>query len=459
MTLPFYIYNTLAREKQEFIPKNPEHVTFYLCGPTVYDTPHLGNARSAVMFDVLYRVLKWRYHKVTFMRNFTDIDDKIIKAARENGEEISALTERTSQYYLDDMTALNVLLPDVMPKATEHVPEMIDLIQKLIERGHAYEAEGHVLFDVNSMKDYGKLSRQNREGMIEGARVEVAPYKKDAADFVLWKPSTDDQPGWDSPWGRGRPGWHIECSAMIHKHAGFPVDIHAGGHDLVFPHHENEIAQGECAYGQEYARYWMHNGMLIVDGEKMSKSLGNFLLVRDVLPEVKGEVIRFYMMGTHYRQPYDFHRDKLREQKDMLDRFYLALRHTKEIRIDENMEVPEEVQKALFDDLNTPLVVTHLHEYLHGLNKAENESEKRVYKTKLVRSAQFLGVLQQDPVAWFEEGFGAGPDSAEITSMLEKRTEARASKNYAEADKIRDWFKENNIEIEDGATGTTWRRK
>lgn len=459
MTLPFFIYNTLAREKQEFIPKNPDHVTFYLCGPTVYDTPHLGNARSAVMFDVLYRVLRWRYDKVTFIRNFTDIDDKIIKAAAENGEEISALTERTAQYYLDDMAALNVLEPNIMPKATDHVDEMIDLIEKLIERGHAYAAEGHVLFHVNSWEDYGKLSRQNRDDIIAGARVEVAPYKKDAADFVLWKPSADDQPGWDSPWGRGRPGWHIECSAMIHKHAGFPVDIHAGGHDLVFPHHENEIAQGECAYGEEFCNYWMHNGMLVVDGEKMSKSLGNFLLVRDVLPDVKGEVVRFYMMGTHYRQPYDFHRDRLSEQKDMLDRFYMALRKNKDVEIDDDLDVPEEVQKALLDDLNTPLVVTHLHEYLHGLNKAETLEQKREFKTKLLKSADFLGVMQQDPNAWCEEGCSDGPEASEIEAQLEKRATARAAKDYAAADKIRDWFKDNSIEIEDTADGTTWRRK
>ena len=306
------VYNTLSREKEPFAPIDPAHVRMYVCGPTVYDYVHIGNARPVVAFDVLYRLLKRRYPRVTYVRNITDIDDRIMVRAADNKETIEALTTRTADAYRSDMRRLGALPPDIEPRATEYVAEMVAMIERLVAKGHAYAAEGHVLFSVPSMDDYGRLSRRDRDELVAGARVEVAPYKKDAADFVLWKPSTDQQPGWPSPWSRGRPGWHIECSAMSAKHLGETFDIHAGGLDLIFPHHENEIAQSRCAFGQPMmARYWMHNGFLNISGEKMSKSLGNFLTVHELLDQYPGEAIRLLLLSAHYRQPLDFTQDGL----------------------------------------------------------------------------------------------------------------------------------------------------
>jgi cysteinyl-tRNA synthetase len=358
------IYNTLARAKQRFEPIDEANVRLYVCGPTVYDYAHIGNARPVVVFDVLFRLLKHVYgpEHVTYVRNITDVEDKIIKAALENGEEIDALTRRTTQVYHEDMAELGALPPSFEPRATQHVPGMVALIETLIAKDHAYEADGHVLFSVPSMKNYGSLSRHSRDELVAGARVEVAPYKRDPADFVLWKPSNDQQPGWDSPWGRGRPGWHIECSVMSAAHLGETFDIHGGGQDLIFPHHENEIAQSICGTDGDFAKYWMHNGYVVVNGEKMSKSLGNFFTVRELLDEEdwpgeqhkKGEAIRLALLSAHYRQPLDFTRDKMKEAKAQLDGLYGALRHVNE---DVVAAPPQDVLDALSDELNTPLAL------------------------------------------------------------------------------------------------------
>src|SRR6476659_90732 len=350
------IYNTLSREKEPFAPIDAGHVRMYVCGPTVYDYVHIGNARPVVAFDVLYRLLKRRYPRVTYVRNITDIDDRIMTRAAENGEPIEALTDRTAQAYQTDMGRLGALVPDVEPRATAYVGQMVALIERLVAGGHAYAAEGHVLFSVPSMPDYGRLSRKPRDELIAGARVEVAPYKKDPADFVLWKPSTDAQPGWPSPWGRGRPGWHIECSAMSAAHLGETFDIHGGGLDLIFPHHENEIAQSRSAFGHAImAKYWMHNGFLNISGEKMSKSLGNFFTVHELLDQYPGEAIRLLLLSAHYRQPLDFTHDGLQQAKATLDHWYGALRGK---TVASANAVPASVETALSDDLNTPLAIS-----------------------------------------------------------------------------------------------------
>jgi cysteinyl-tRNA synthetase len=345
------IYNTLSRQKEEFKPIDGSNVRMYVCGPTVYDFAHLGNARPVVVFDTLYRLLKRHYPKVTYVRNITDVDDKIMAKARDSGEAIDIITKRTTQAYHDDMGALNALPPDIEPRATQHIPQMVSLIADLIQKGHAYEAEQHVLFNVPSMKEYGLLSRRPRDELIAGARVDVAPYKKDPADFVLWKPSALDQPGWDSPWGRGRPGWHIECSAMAKEHLGDTFDIHGGGLDLIFPHHENEIAQSRCAHdGAPLANYWMHNGFLTIDNDKMSKSLGNFFTVRQLLAKAPGEALRLSLLSAHYRQPLDFSEKALLDAKTTLDRWYQALRATAGVET-AAAEPGETFEATLLDDL------------------------------------------------------------------------------------------------------------
>src|SRR3954470_13971008 len=379
------VYNTLSREKEPFVPLQPEHVRLYACGPTVYDYVHIGNARPAVAFDVLYRLLKRRYPRVTYVRNITDIDDKIMARAAKNGEPIDALTDRTSDAYQADMGRLGALVPDVEPRATAYVGQMVALIDRLIERGHAYAAEGHVLFSVPSMADYGRLSRKPRDELIAGARVEVAPYKKDPADFVLWKPSTEAQVGWPSPWGRGRPGWHIECSAMSAAHLGETFDIHGGGLDLIFPHHENEIAQSRSAFGHAImAKYWMHNGFLNISGEKMSKSLGKFFTVHELLDQYPGEAIRLLLLSAHYRQPLDFTHEGLQQAKATLDRWYGMLRSK---AVGEANAVPQSVEDALSDDLNTPMAISALHQLGDP--------------AELVAGANALGLLQHDAEAWF----------------------------------------------------------
>lgn len=463
MDLTLKITNTLTREKEVFRPIDPSHVRLYVCGPTVYDFAHVGNARPVVVFDVLARLLRRLYpapeHRVTYVRNITDVDDKINARARENGETIADLTARTAAQFHEDMAALGALPPDVEPRATHHIAEMIALIERLIAKGHAYAADGHVLFSVPSMPAYGGLSRRDRDDMIAGARVEVAPYKKDPADFVLWKPSDPELPGWDSPWGRGRPGWHIECSAMSWKHLGETFDIHGGGLDLIFPHHENEIAQSRCAFGSHVmANYWMHNGFVTVEGEKMSKSLGNFYTVHDVLQEWPGEAIRLLLLSAHYRAPLDFSKAGLREAKAQLDRLYQALRNAADVPAEADAAVPDDVMAALLDDLNVPLAIARLHEAAGRLNKAGDAAERIAAKTALLAGAAVLGLLQGDPEAWFQGGAGDGPDPAEIERLIQARADARKARDFAEADRIRDDLKAQGIELEDGPQGTTWKR-
>ncbi|UCH75862.1 MAG: cysteine--tRNA ligase [Rhodospirillales bacterium] len=455
------IHDTLRRKKVVFEPLDPDHVRFYVCGPTVYDFAHIGNARPVVVFDVLARLLRHLYPRVTYVRNITDVEDKINDRAKQLGEDIRSLTERTARQFHEDMAALGALPPDIEPRATEHITEMIAIISALIANGHAYEADGHVLFDVPSMPDYGRLSGHSREELVAGARVEVAPYKQDPADFVLWKPSTPDLPGWESPWGRGRPGWHIECSAMSIKYLGRTFDIHGGGQDLIFPHHENEIAQSRCAHPDAgFAKYWMHNGYLMAEGEKMSKSLGNFYTVHELLEEFpgRGEAIRLVLLQTHYRQPLDFTKDGIVQAKATLDRFYLALREAAGIAA-AAFEAPD-VMAALSDDLNTPLAISHLHEALGALNKAATDKEKAAAKGRLLAGGALLGLVQQDPEAWLR-GAAEASDTGDagIESLIAQRNEARKSKDFETADRIRDDLSKAGIVLEDKPDGTTvWRR-
>lgn len=445
------LYNTLARKAEDFQPLDPARVRLYVCGPTVYDFAHIGNARPVVVFDVLFRLLRHHYgtEQVIYARNITDVDDKIMAAAEASSEAIGAVTARTTKAFHDDMAALRALPPTVEPRATGTIPEMIELIQGLIEKGHAYAAEGHVLFAVGSFADYGALSRRDTEELLAGARIDVAPYKRDAMDFVLWKPSSAEQPGWDSPWGRGRPGWHIECSAMAWKHLGKVFDIHGGGLDLIFPHHENEIAQSRCAHGNNaMAQVWMHNGYVVVDGEKMSKSLGNFLTVRQLLEEGHdGEAIRLALLSGHYRQPLDVTRGKLGEAKAQLQRFYGALRG----RDLAEVPPPAALLEALDDDLNTPKALA----VLHGLANRAHHGEATA-AAELKAGAALLGLLEADPEAWFHGG--SADEGAEIEALIAERQAARKARDFALSDRIRDDLKARGIELEDGPQGTTWRR-
>ena len=446
------LHNTLTREKAAFEPLDPGHVRMYVCGPTVYDHAHIGNARPEVVFDVLARLLRRLYPKLTYVRNITDVDDKINAKAKDSGRPIGEVTEETTKVFHADMAALGVQAPDIEPRATDHVPEMVAMIARLVAGGHAYPAEGHVLFHVPAMADYGRLSRRNRDDLIAGARVEVAPYKKDPADFVLWKPSAADLPGWDSPWGRGRPGWHIECSAMSKAHLGETFDIHGGGLDLVFPHHENEIAQSRCADQTPFmARVWMHNGYVMVEGEKMSKSLGNFYTVHDLLAEFPGEAIRLALLQTHYRQPLDFTKEGIREARRTLDRFYGALRHGHGPPLSDT--VPGPVLEALCDDLNTPLAIHHVHTLVTTLNKADDKQSAR---DDLLAAGRLLGLLAADPEDWLRPTVGG---EAEIETLIGQRTKAREDRDFAAADAIRDDLKARGIVLEDGPGGTTWRRE
>ena len=471
------LFNTLTREKQRFEPLDSGNVRMYVCGPTVYDDAHIGNARPAVVFDVLFRLLRHLYGDahVAYVRNITDVDDKIIAAHRETGEPIAALTERTTRAYHQDVRALGCLDPTFEPRATAHIAEMRAMIVRLIERGHAYAADGHVLFDVPSMPGYGALSRRDLDEMIAGARVEVAPYKKDPRDFVLWKPSEPADPGWDSPWGRGRPGWHIECSAMSCRYLGETFDIHGGGADLIFPHHENEIAQSTCAHdGRPLARYWVHNGYLMTEGEKMSKSLGNFYTVHDLLREFPGEAVRLALLQTHYRQPLDFTRDGLAEAKRILDRFYIALRAAQGTppAAGANGEAAADVVEALCDDLNTPLALSVLHDRLAELNKAEGDTDKARAEAALLGSANILGLLADDPRHWLQESIGSAATvnsrvSADgrvihgrewVERQIEERDAARKKRDFSTADRIRADLAVAGVILEDGPRGTTWRR-
>jgi cysteinyl-tRNA synthetase len=457
MTIHFY--NTLAREKQAFQPIDPNNVRMYVCGPTVYDYAHIGNARPVVVFDVLYRLLRHTYgaDHVTYIRNITDIDDKIMESAKANNETIASVTQRTYGWYRDDMKAVGALSPDREPRATEFVPQMVVMIARLVEQGHAYPAEGHVLFNVPSMPEYGQLSKRSLDDLIAGARVEVAPYKKHPADFILWKPSTPDQPGWDSPWGRGRPGWHIECSAMSGELLGEVFDIHGGGLDLIFPHHENEIAQSRCAHGtQVMARYWLHNGFVQVNGQKMSKSLGNFFTVHELLEEGhRGEAIRLALLAAHYRQPIDITRDGLKEAKVTLDRMYTALAR---VEIEAEPKPTDHILAALADDLNTPLALSEMHDLVSRLNKAETKDEQRALKSALLGAGRLVGLLEQAPAAWFQATAGGALDAAAIEGQIEARKAARKAKDFAAADRIRKELAEAGIVLEDGPQGTTWKR-
>jgi len=449
------LYNTLTRRKEVFEPLDPANVRMYVCGPTVYDLPHIGNARPVIVFDVLYRLLRSIYGAahVRYVRNITDVDDKINAAAKANGEPIRALTERTAAEFAADVAALLALPPDVEPRATDHVGPMIAMIERLIASGHAYEAERHVLFAVGSLKEYGRLSRRSRDELVAGARVEIAPYKRDPADFGLWKPSPEGLPGWESPWGRGRPGWHIECSAMGEVHLGDTFDIHGGGLDLIFPHHENEIAQSAAAHdGAPLARYWLHNGFVTVDGEKMSKSEGNFTTIRDVLDEAPGEAARYAMLTSHYRDPLDWTGERLSQARHALDRFYLALRQAGD-EMAESAAGPR-VTAALEDDLNTPLALAALHETLGELNKASASDRPRL-KAELVAGGAPMGLLQQAPETWLQ---GAAGGEGEVEDLIRRRNDARRARNFAEADRIRTELAIRGILLEDGPGGTTWRR-
>jgi cysteinyl-tRNA synthetase len=445
------LYNTKTRRKEPFRPIDPSHVRMYVCGPTVYDRAHVGNARPVVVFDMLYRVLRRLYPRVTYVRNITDVDDKIMAAAKENGEPIEALTRRTTEAYHADMAELGALDPDVEPRATGHVGEMIALIVALIAKGHAYAADGHVLFHVPSYADYGALSRRSQDEMIAGARVEVAPYKRDAADFVLWKPSSPDQPGWESPWGRGRPGWHIECSAMAEKHLGEHFDIHGGGLDLIFPHHENEIAQSVCAHdGRPFANVWMHNGFVTVDGEKMSKSLGNVRTVREALEQGhRGETIRYFLMSTHYRQPLDWTETGLAAARASLDYLYGALRQAGEAQAAPTLD--PEFEAALVDDLNTPLALARLHALAGRVHQGHGGAVN-----ELLAAAALLGLARTTADEWFK----GGADDAAVERLIVRRNEARAARDFAEADRIREELLARGIVLEDRPGGRTdWRRK
>ena len=457
------LYDTKARAKREFVPIRPGRVGMYVCGPTVYDRAHIGNARPVIVFDVLYRLLRRLYgaDNVTYVRNITDVDDKINAAAKQSGEPIAAITARTTRMFHDDMAALGALEPDHEPRATEHIAGMIAMAERLIERGHAYEAEGHVLFHVPSMEGYGALSRRSQKDLIAGARVEVAPYKKDPADFVLWKPSSDDLPGWDSPWGRGRPGWHLECSVMSETFLGVPLDIHGGGQDLIFPHHENERAQSLCVHDLDvFANYWVHNGFVVVEGEKMSKSLGNVLTVDEVLADIgrdRGEVARLLMLGTHYRKPLDWTAAGVCEAKANIDRLYTALDGLSDVEAEGRDALPEGILTALEDDLNTPRAMAEFYALATAANKATDAAERSRIKGAMLAAGDVLGILRHDAAAWFK-GSGEDLNVERISELIAVREAARESRDFATADRIRDELSAEGIVLEDGPDGTRWKR-
>ncbi len=462
--MKLYIHDTLKREKVEFVPRNPSRITLYVCGPTVYSYAHIGNARPVVVFDTLFRLLRQLYGEahVVYARNITDVDDKINKAAMDQGVGIDVITNRFADIYNADMATLGALRPTLEPRVTHNMDAIIKQIGDIVANGHGYAAEGHVLFDVESFKDYGHLSNRSVDDMIAGARVEVAPYKKNAHDFVLWKPSKPGEPVWDSPWGPGRPGWHIECSAMIEANLGLPIDIHGGGHDLIFPHHENEIAQGVCAqhghdHDAEYARYWMHNGFLTLDAEKMSKSLGNVKLVHDLIKEVPGEVIRLALLSAHYRGPLDWTGELIAQTRSRLDGLYGTLRKVKDVAV-QDVVVPQAVMEALCDDLNTPRALAELSSLAKAVEVAESDTARSMAKSNLLAAAGLLGLLQGDADAWFTAG--ADDDlTAKVEGLLAERIAARAAKNWPEADRIRKELDDLGIVVMDGPTGATWKLK
>ena len=456
------IQNTLENTKEEFIPIDSTNVRIYACGPTVYDYAHIGNARMAVVNDLLVRLLRTLFPKVTYVSNITDIDDKIIEAAQTANTPMQELTLKFEAIYNEDMAALGVRLPDIQPRATDHIAEMIDLTKTLVKLGHAYEKEGHVLFHVPSFEKYGCLSGRNRDEQIIGSRVEVAPFKKDPTDFILWKPSPDPLPGWDSPWGFGRPGWHLECSAMSEKTLGIPFDIHSGGMDLTFPHHENEIAQTCSAHKKinnpkYFAKYWFHNGFVNVEGEKMSKSIGNIRLVHEMIKEYKGEVLRMTLLSAHYRQPLNWTKEIIKQNSTMLDRLYRTLKDLEHIdAYTNNHALPQSILGGFYDDLNTPKVIAELNILTNKVTKV-NEEEKSLIKYCLLETGKVLGILQQDPGEWLGYGRSKNLDEATIENLIKDRNEARRNKNFEMADSIRKKLKESGIEIEDKSDGTIWR--
>ena len=452
------IFNTLNSKKETFKAIDSNHVKIYACGPTVYNYAHIGNARMAVVFDTFVRTLKAMYPKVTYVSNITDIDDKIIEAAKEQEVEISQITDKYTKIYNEDMARLNVLPPDVQPKATEFIPEMINLIEDLISKDFAYEKEGHVLFHVPLYLNYGKLSNRNREEQIAGSRIEVAPFKKDPADFILWKPSDDTQPGWDSPWGIGRPGWHTECSAMSEKTLGLPFDIHGGGRDLIFPHHENEIAQSCCSSASiddptSYARYWMHNGFVTIDGEKMSKSLGNIILVKDLIEDHHGEVIRLALLSSHYRQGLDWNEKIIHQSKKLLDKLYAILKDLENINQVDSIQSNKDVIGPLMDDLNTPGLIAELNKVVKEFSTIK-DNEKPAVKSKLIFIGSILGILGDKNFNHVSDEF-----KNKIEELIQKRTEAKQDKNFDKADEIRQELLDLGVEIKDSSDGTSWNLK
>jgi len=454
------LYNTLKREKEVFEALDPERVTMYVCGPTVYNFAHIGNARPAVIFGLLHKLLRLHYPNVVYARNITDVDDKINASAAEEGVDIDTIAQRYTKAYHEDMAALGVGTPTLEPRATQHIDQMLAMIQRLIDSGHAYQAEGHVLFQIESYPPYGTLSRRDMREMIAGARVEVAPFKRHAGDFVLWKPSKDPQPGWDSPWGWGRPGWHLECSVMAETHLGETIDIHGGGQDLVFPHHENEIAQSVCAHGgAAFARHWVHNGFVTVEKRKMSKSLGNTMIVHELLKSHPGEALRYLLLSAHYRQPLDWSDEALERCKRTLDRLYGILRTA----TDAHGELPaggepgEAFLDTVRDDLNTPVALAELNRAARALANATSAEQAATAAAELKADAGFLGLLQIEPDEWF--AMDADKDEVrKIEGLIEQRAQAKAAGDYETADAIRDKLAAMSVQLADGPDGTRWRK-
>ena len=452
------LFNSLSRKPEPFVPLHPDRVTMYVCGPTVYNYVHIGNARGPVVFGILARLLRRHFPRLVYARNITDVDDKINQAAIEQQVPIGTITDKFAAAYREHMGALGVDLPDLEPHATAHIPQIIAMCERLIESGHAYAAEGHVLFAVETYPEYGQLSRRSTDEMLAGARVEVAPYKRSAGDFVLWKPSTPELPGWDSPWGRGRPGWHIECSAMCEAAFGETIDIHCGGIDLQFPHHENEVAQSVCAHGgKPFARYWLHNGMLNMDGRKMSKSLGNVFRIDEVLANHPAEALRLALMSAHYRQPLDWTEGLIEQCVRTLDRLYGTLRELASIQVDAGA-IPETVESALLDDLNTPQALAALAQIAADARRASDDAERARLKSGLLAGGLALGLLQQDPAAWFARGTAdGGLDAAAIDARVQERQAAKQARDFARADAIRKQLAEQGIEVEDTPAGPRWK--
>ena len=450
------LYDTFSNSKKKFEPIDPKNIRMYVCGPTVYDYPHVGNARPVIVFDILFRILQNLYgtEHVTYVRNITDVDDKIINASQENNEDINELTSRTINYFHTDAKYIGAMEPSFEPRATDHIDEMINIIETLIEKNYAYVAENNVLFSSTKFSKYGSLSGKNLEEMIAGSRVDVESYKQEASDFILWKPSKDNEPGWDSPWGKGRPGWHIECSAMSEKLLGKTFDIHGGGQDLIFPHHENEIAQSECANGEKFANYWVHNGFVTVEGNKMAKSDGNFVTVNELKEKYQGEVIRLTMILAHYRQPLNWTNDNLQESKKTLDKWYQYFSEV-DFKPDLSVKIDENVMNALNDDMNTPQAIAELHKLFKNCKSDDQDS-----LNQFLISAQFLGLMNDEPSQWLSWGKeNIIVDQNKIESLITQRNTARANKDFAEADRIRDELENLGIVLEDKGTETTWKTK